>query len=82
MKSMQYPSTGPTGRGQLASRGSSGALVASEPAEATFDPLIGRKVRTRWPEDNSFYEAVITDYNPVEVCLTVEDTCFSLRQGL
>jgi len=37
----------------------------SEPPEAaTVDPLIGRKVRTRWPEDNNFYEAVITDYNP------------------
>ncbi|GMP61364.1 hypothetical protein CsSME_00023859 [Camellia sinensis var. sinensis] len=27
---------------------------------------VGRKVWTRWPEDNNFYEAVITDYNPVE----------------
>ncbi|GFQ01294.1 hypothetical protein PHJA_002273300 [Phtheirospermum japonicum] len=52
---MQYPS-GPAGRG-----------LATEPAEgASFDPLIGRKVRTRWPDDNNFYEAVITDYNPVE----------------
>ncbi|KAF8395905.1 hypothetical protein HHK36_019860 [Tetracentron sinense] len=67
MKSMQYPSAGPTGRGQVANRGSSGALVANELAEAaTFDPLIGRKVMTRWPEDNNFYDAVITDYNPVE----------------
>ncbi|XP_039037909.1 protein EMSY-LIKE 1-like [Hibiscus syriacus] len=33
---------------------------------ATFDPLIGRKVWTRWPEDNHFYEAVITDYNRSE----------------
>ncbi|XP_034704512.1 protein EMSY-LIKE 3-like [Vitis riparia] len=61
MKSMQYASSGPTGRGQVANRG------VNEPAEAaTFDPLIGRKVRTRWPDDNNFYEAVITDYNPVE----------------
>lgn len=64
---MQYPSSGPTGRGQLGNRVSSTAL-ASEPAEAaSFDPLIGRKVRTRWPDDNNFYEAVITDYNRVEV---------------
>ena len=64
MKSMQYASSGPTGRGQVANRG------VNEPAEAaTFDPLIGRKVRTRWPDDNNFYEAVITDYNPVEVYL-------------
>uniref|UniRef100_A0A5B6ZMA1 ENT domain-containing protein n=1 Tax=Davidia involucrata TaxID=16924 RepID=A0A5B6ZMA1_DAVIN len=65
-RKMQYPSSGPTGRGQLGNRVSSGAL-ASEPAEAaSFDPLIGRKVRTRWPDDNNFYAAVITDYNPTE----------------
>lgn len=60
---MQYPSSGPFGRGQLGNR-------VSEPAEAgSFDPLIGRKVRTRWPDDNNFYEAVITDYNKAEVHL-------------
>lgn len=36
---------------------------------ATLNPFIGKKVRTRWPEDNSFYEAVITDYNAAKVCL-------------
>ncbi|XP_077211027.1 protein EMSY-LIKE 3-like isoform X2 [Tasmannia lanceolata] len=67
MKSVPYPSMGPTGRGQVANRGPSGALVGNEPAEAaTYDPLVGRKVMTRWPEDNNFYEAVITDYNPEE----------------
>ncbi|KAL5983368.1 hypothetical protein ACLOJK_017452 [Asimina triloba] len=66
MKSLPYPS-GPPGRGQIANCGSSGPLAANEPAEAaTFDPLIGRKVLTRWPADNNFYEAVITDYNPVD----------------
>ncbi|XP_057988834.1 protein EMSY-LIKE 3 isoform X2 [Hevea brasiliensis] len=65
--SMQYPSTGLTGRAQAAMRSSSGAFAPNEPAEATsYDPLIGRKVWTRWPEDNQYYEAVITDYNPVE----------------
>ncbi|XP_020265400.1 protein EMSY-LIKE 3-like isoform X3 [Asparagus officinalis] len=40
---------------------------ATETAEGPiFDHLIGRKVMTRWPEDNNFYEAVITDYNPTE----------------
>ncbi|KAK6162862.1 hypothetical protein DH2020_002703 [Rehmannia glutinosa] len=54
------------GRGQFNNRIPSGGL-ATEPAEgASFDPLVGRKVRTRWPDDNNFYEAVITDYNPVE----------------
>ncbi|CAN1278199.1 Protein EMSY-LIKE 1 [Linum perenne] len=41
------------------SRSSSGALVIDEPPEA----LLGRKVWTRWPEDNHFYEAVITQYD-------------------
>lgn len=59
---MQYPSSGQTGRNQIGNR------VANEPAEAgSLDPLVGRRVRTRWPDDNNFYEAVITDYNPLEV---------------
>lgn len=66
-KTKPYPSAGLTGRPQLANRGSSGAFVGNEAAEGTtYDPLIGKKVWTRWPEDNHFYEAVITDYNPVE----------------
>ncbi|XP_019187062.1 PREDICTED: protein EMSY-LIKE 3-like isoform X1 [Ipomoea nil] len=57
---MQYPPSGPSGRGQFGNR-------ISQPAEGgSYDPLVGRKVRTRWPDDNNFYEAVITDYNPTE----------------
>ncbi|KAH7864508.1 hypothetical protein Vadar_030314 [Vaccinium darrowii] len=63
---MPYPSSGPTGRGQLGNRVSSGALVSEHAEGASLDPLVGRKVRTRWPDDNNFYEAVITDYNTVE----------------
>ncbi|CAL9125427.1 unnamed protein product [Musa acuminata var. zebrina] len=66
MKSMQYPSAGPSGRSQVASRNSSGAPMIDPAKKTPYDPLIGRKVMTRWPEDNNFYEAVITDYNPVE----------------
>ncbi|XP_068647305.1 protein EMSY-LIKE 3-like isoform X2 [Aristolochia californica] len=67
VSSLKYPAAGPTGIGQVANRGSSGALAANEPNEASpFDPLVGRKVMTRWPEDNSFYDAVITDYDPVK----------------
>lgn len=63
----QYPSSGPGGRNQVTNRVSSGAVMG-EPAEgSTFDQLIGRRVRTRWPDDNNFYEAVITDYNQAEV---------------
>ncbi|KAL0843018.1 hypothetical protein Bca101_016263 [Brassica carinata] len=51
-----------------------GAGIAGRPQAGAFtnergesyDPLIGKKVWTKWPEDNHFYEAVITDYNPVE----------------
>ncbi|XWS73472.1 hypothetical protein CRYUN_Cryun02cG0132000 [Craigia yunnanensis] len=65
--STQYPSAGLHGRPQAPNRSSSGAFAANGSAEAApYDPLIGRKVWTRWPEDNHFYEAVITDYNPVE----------------
>ncbi|KAG6423254.1 hypothetical protein SASPL_113644 [Salvia splendens] len=61
---MQYPS-GPAGRGQFSNRIAGG--LGTEPVEgASFDSLIGRKVRTRWPDDNNFYEAVITNYNPIE----------------
>ncbi|XP_011025237.1 PREDICTED: uncharacterized protein LOC105126157 isoform X4 [Populus euphratica] len=57
-KSMQQCSTGLSGRAQVANHGSLGAFAAND--------LIGKKVWTRWPEDNHFYEAVITDYNAVE----------------
>ncbi|WCJ33997.1 Emsy N Terminus (ENT)/ plant Tudor-like domains-containing protein [Euphorbia peplus] len=61
-KYMQYPSTASAGNHHYISHSSSGALPANEHAEATPpDPLLGRKVWTRWPEDNTFYEAVITD---------------------
>lgn len=67
MKSIPYPSSGPSERGQAANRLSSGNTAEG----ATFDTLIGKRVKTRWPDDNHFYEAVITDYNPVEVRITV-----------
>ncbi|XP_072995781.1 protein EMSY-LIKE 3-like isoform X1 [Typha latifolia] len=66
-KSMQYPSAGPSGRVHAVSRGSSGALAAIGSAEPqSYNSFVGRKVMTRWPDDNNFYEAVITDYNPTE----------------
>jgi len=42
---------------------------SSEPTNG-IDPesFLGRRVRTKWPEDNTFYDAIITQYNPVEVC--------------
>ncbi|XP_020265398.1 protein EMSY-LIKE 3-like isoform X1 [Asparagus officinalis] len=67
IKSLQYPLSGPSSRTQALNRTSCGAIAATETAEGPiFDHLIGRKVMTRWPEDNNFYEAVITDYNPTE----------------
>ncbi|KAH0936821.1 hypothetical protein HID58_004282 [Brassica napus] len=52
--SMQFPATGIAGRPQP-------GTVTNEP-----DPLVGKKVWTKWPEDNNFYEAVITDYKAAE----------------
>ncbi|KAK7358047.1 hypothetical protein VNO80_17346 [Phaseolus coccineus] len=67
-KQKTFPSSGLTSRSQVTNQGgSSGAFAAKGPAEgASYDPCIGRKVWTRWPEDNHFYEAVITDYNSAE----------------
>ncbi|XP_028777616.1 protein EMSY-LIKE 1 isoform X2 [Neltuma alba] len=66
VKSAQYPAGAAGGR-HLTSRSSFNARPSNASAEAaTSDPLIGKKVWTRWPEDNHFYEAVITDYNPAE----------------
>lgn len=67
MKPMQYSSSVPAGSRQLNNH-SSGALLANESAEA----LIGRKVWTRWPEDNSFYEAVIKNYDSIKACLSLK----------
>uniref|UniRef100_A0A804MKZ0 ENT domain-containing protein n=1 Tax=Zea mays TaxID=4577 RepID=A0A804MKZ0_MAIZE len=52
-------SAGPSGRGPHMNRGGS----APEAQAQNVDPLIGRKVMSRWPEDNSFYEAVIYEYD-------------------
>lgn len=67
MKSMQSPSTVNVGNRSYLNRSYSSVRATNEPTEAaSFDSLIGRKVWTRWPEDNSFYEAVITDYHAAE----------------
>lgn len=62
----QYPSSGPGGRNQVPNRVTSGTGTGELAEAASIDPLVGKKVRTRWPDDNNFYEAVITDYNPVD----------------
>ncbi|XP_054802249.1 protein EMSY-LIKE 1-like isoform X2 [Prosopis cineraria] len=67
VKPMHCPSSGSAGGRRFINRSSSSVLPSNAPAEvATFDPYIGKKVWTRWPEDNHFYEAVITDYNAAE----------------
>lgn len=43
--------------------GTPGTFVGHE-APAGGQELVGRKAFTRWPDDNKFYEAVITQYNP------------------
>ncbi|TVU11100.1 hypothetical protein EJB05_44663 [Eragrostis curvula] len=60
------PSAGTSGRGPPMSRTFPGG--PPEPSQAqSVNPLVGRKVMSRWPEDNSFYEAVISDYSPETV---------------
>ncbi|KAL2996666.1 hypothetical protein AAZX31_09G000300 [Glycine max] len=58
----QYPSSGPGGRNQVPNR----AAMGEHAEGASFDSLVGRRVRTKWPDDNNFYEAVITNYNPAD----------------
>ncbi|KAK3132442.1 hypothetical protein QOZ80_6AG0521630 [Eleusine coracana subsp. coracana] len=59
-KSM-LPSAGTSGRGPHMNRNFPGG-PPEHSQQQTVNPLIGRKVMSRWPEDNSFYEAVISDY--------------------
>lgn len=62
MLCMQYhPSIGAPGNRSFNSR------VAPGGANESAEGLIGRKVWTKWPEDNNFYEAIITQYNADEV---------------
>ncbi|CAH8383679.1 unnamed protein product [Eruca vesicaria subsp. sativa] len=54
-------------RGQVMNRLPSVPTSSSEPAKGTGpESFVGRRVRTRWPEDNTFYEAAIAKYDPVE----------------
>ncbi|GAB4832686.1 hypothetical protein Ancab_006701 [Ancistrocladus abbreviatus] len=62
IKSAPYPTPGPSGRGQFSNQPA--GPKSDIGGAVTCDQLVGRKVRTRWPEDNNFYEAVITDYDP------------------
>ena len=64
---MQYPSPTVTGRPQVPSHSTSGTFGANEPEKGQkIDKCIGKRVWTRWPDDNHFYEAVITDFKEVE----------------
>jgi len=60
-------SAGPSGRGPHMNRNFPGGSAPEAQAQ-NLDPLVGRKVMSRWPEDNNFYEAVISDYNAETVC--------------
>jgi hypothetical protein len=61
------PSAGTSGRGPQMNRNFPGDPPEHSQAQSV-NPLIGRKVMSRWPEDNSFYEAAISDYNAETVC--------------
>ncbi|CAN6162480.1 unnamed protein product [Urochloa humidicola] len=57
-------SEGPSARGPLMNRYFPSGPAAEFSQAQNVNPLIGRKVMSRWPDDNSFYEVVISDYNP------------------
>lgn len=63
----QYPSSGLGGRNQVPNRVTSGTVMGEVAKGASLDSLVGRRVRTRWPDDNNFYEAIISDYNRTKV---------------
>jgi len=65
----QYPSSGLGGRNQVPNRASSGIDMGELSKGALQDSLVGRKVRTRWPDDNNFYEAIVSDYNQADVLI-------------
>ncbi|KAL8167850.1 hypothetical protein V2J09_009349 [Rumex salicifolius] len=54
------------GKNPYRNNGSSGVVMPHETVPLGKE-LIGQKVYTRWPDDNKFYEAVITQFNPLEV---------------
>lgn len=61
-------------------RSNSVVRATTEFADASnLDALVGRKLWTRWPEDNNFYEAIVTAYNPAEVCFEVSKICFYFK---
>ena len=54
------------GRGGAPGRGAapwSNHKGAGPSSDAPVDQWIGRRVMTRWPEDNTFYDAIVSDYN-------------------
>ncbi|KAK2379218.1 hypothetical protein P8452_35738 [Trifolium repens] len=55
----QFPLSGPGGRNQVPNR----AVMGEHAEGGVMEKLVGKRVRTRWPDDNSFYEAIITDYS-------------------
>ncbi|XP_018675785.2 protein EMSY-LIKE 3 isoform X1 [Musa acuminata AAA Group] len=70
-KTKPNPSSGSSVRDQIKN-------IATKPGEAAANAsLIGRKIMTRWPDDNNFYEAVIIDYKPREVA-----SVWSIRTSL
>lgn len=60
------PGAPPAGRGSNLGRGPAPARTGVG-SDSPSDHHLGRKVKTRWPDDNTFYEAVITDYDPEKV---------------
>ncbi|KAH7316031.1 hypothetical protein KP509_21G075800 [Ceratopteris richardii] len=52
------------GRQQASASTSKPLQFGNEGLVSGMNPWVGKRVKIRWPEDNAFYEAVISDWDP------------------
>ncbi|MCO5574310.1 hypothetical protein L7F22_028093 [Adiantum nelumboides] len=44
-----------------------GGMPAADGSISGINPWVGKRVKIRWPADNSFYDAVVSDWDPEKV---------------
>ncbi|MCO5597749.1 hypothetical protein L7F22_051830 [Adiantum nelumboides] len=54
-----------------------GEMPAADGSISGINPWVGKRVKIRWPADNSFYDAVVSDWDPEKV--SVMCACVSRR---
>jgi hypothetical protein len=80
IKSMASPG-GPSGRKPYMNTYFPGNPAGVGSQAQSINPLIGHKVLNRCPDDNKFYEAVISDYNHETVCFCRTPVTVSFDSG-